>query len=227
MQGVIVPVVFLLVTGLFLWVFEGLYNIPEQGYASLSGLFEIAPVLFIILIPTLCMRSYSEEKKSGTEELLLTDPIPVYRIVLAKFSAVSCFVLFTIVLTGIHWISVYLSGNPPGNMDIGATAGGYSALILTALLFISFGEFASSLSGNSITALVVGVFLCVFFYWGFELISSPVSDAEWRSMIRNFGIFPRYKTLCQGIIDTRDVLYFPIWILFFLVLTGQMIRRSK
>ena len=227
MQGIIISGVFLSVTGLFLWVFDGAYNIPEQGYSSLSGLFEISPVLFLILIPALCMRSFAEEKKSGTDELLFTAPISVYRIVISKFSAVSCIILFTILLTGIHWIAVYLSGNPPGNMDAGVASGGYSALILTAFLFISFGEFASSLSRNQLTAFIIGVFLCTFFYWGFELLSSLMPDSELQLSIRNIGILPHYKTLCQGIVDSRDVVYFLVWILFFSVSTVQIIRRSK
>ena len=228
LQGLIVPVVFLVATGLLLWVFDGAYNIPEQGYASLSGLFELAPVLFLILIPALCMRSFSEEKKSGTEELLLTAPIPVWKIVVAKFSASSCVIFFTIFLTGISWMSVYLLGSPPGNLDAGVTLGGYTALILTALLFVSFGVFTSSLSGNQITAFIVGVFLCIFFYWGFEPVSSLMPDSELQSTIRNIGILPHYKTLCQGIVDSRDVIYYLVWIVFFPVLTGMNVfaRRS-
>ncbi|MCL1943670.1 MAG: ABC transporter permease subunit [Candidatus Azobacteroides sp.] len=226
-QGPAIPVVYLLISGLFLWVFPGSFNIPGQGYSDLTGLFTVSPVLFLILIPALCMRSFAEEKKTGTEELLFIRPVTVGQIVFSKFLAVSSIILFSLLLTGIYWISIGFLGSPLWNIDSGAAIGGYAALILTALLFVSVGEFASSLTGNQIIAFVAGIFFCTLFYWGFELFSSILPGSEWQLLIRNIGVLPHYQTLCRGIVDSRDVIYFIVWILFFSALTIRIHQRTR
>jgi ABC-2 type transport system permease protein len=226
-QGIVIPVIYLLITGLLLWVFDGSFNILSQGYSSPDGLFTISPVILLILIPALCMRSFAEEKKSGTEELLFTRPVRIGQIVFSKFLASSIVILVSIILTGIYGISVWLLGSPPGNIDLGVTGGGYIALIMTAFLFISIGEFSSAVADNQITALIIGIFFCTFFYWGFELISSAISSSELRIFIRNIGIIPHYQTLCEGLTDSRDIVYFIVWISIFLTLTSSVNKRSR
>lgn len=226
-QGIVIPAVFLSVTGSLLWVFNGSFNIIEQGYSSIEGLFMISPVILAVLIPALCMRLFAEEKKSGTDELLFTRPVRTGQIVISKFLAASSMILIGIALTVIYPISVYLCGNPPGNIDTGITIAGYLALIMTTFLFISIGEFSSAVTDNPITAFMIGIFFCILFYWGFELIAASVSSPELGSFIRDIGIRPHYQTICEGLIDTRDIIYFVTWISVFLFLTTFINKRSR
>ncbi len=225
-QMLVIVGIFLLISGLFLWFFSGSYNLLEQGYSSLDGFFILSPVLFLIIVPALTMRSFAEERKSGTAELLFTKPIHMRQIVLSKFFAVITIIFIAILLTLIYAISIYLLGNPVGNIDFGTTTGGYIAIILIACLFSSIGIFTSSLSNNQIIAFITGVFLCTFFYWGFELFVSlfPPSIGLF---IKELGILPHYQTLTQGIVDSRDIIYFIVWITFFLALTTWINKRSR
>ncbi|HSH19324.1 MAG TPA: ABC transporter permease, partial [Draconibacterium sp.] len=117
--GTLVIVVFLLLTGLFLWVFPGVYNIPDNGYASLEGLFLLAPWVYLFLVPAITMRSFADEKRSGTIEILLTHPVSDIKLVLAKFFAGLTLVVFSLLPTLLYFLSVYLLGNPVGSIDVG------------------------------------------------------------------------------------------------------------
>ena len=165
--GTMVSVVFLVVTGLFLWVFSGNYNIPDSGYASLKGLFEIAPWIYLFLIPAITMRMFSDEKRSGTMELLLTRPVSEIRLIFAKFLAALFVVLLTLLPTLIYFFSVYSLGNPVGCVDTGATWGSYTGLLLLAVIYLTIGLFTSSITDNQVVAFISAVFICFFWYSGF------------------------------------------------------------
>ncbi|HLN72034.1 MAG TPA: ABC transporter permease, partial [Prolixibacteraceae bacterium] len=123
LTGYVVIFVFLLATGLFLWVFPGNFNIPEGGYASLDGLFSLAPWVYLFLVPAITMRLFAEEKRLGTMEVLLTRPISVFKIVLAKYFAGLLLVIISLLPTLIYFYSVFTLGNPVGTMDTGGTWG--------------------------------------------------------------------------------------------------------
>ena len=144
--------VFLLVLGLFLWVFPD-SSILDYGYAGLESLFNTAPYLFMFLIPAITMRSLAEERKEGTFELLLTRPLTDGQIVLGKFFACILLVLFALIPTLVYYYSVYSLGDPPGNVDTGAVIGSYIGLFLLGSGFAAIGLFASSVSKNQIIAL--------------------------------------------------------------------------
>src|ERR1035437_5773021 len=139
--GYIVVIVFLLMTGLFLWVFGGNYNIPDGGYATLEGLFAIAPWIYLFLIPAITMRMFSDEKRNGTIELLLTRPITELQLVIVKFLAALVVVILTLLPTLIYFLSVYYLGNPVGSIDIGATWGSYIGLFFLAVIYLTIGLF--------------------------------------------------------------------------------------
>ena len=168
--GYIVIVVFLLVTGLFLWVFPMQFNIPDYGYANLDGLFILAPFVFLFLIPAITMRSFAEEKKTGTLELLMTQPLSDMQVILAKLLAGITLVIFSLIPTLVYFYSVYSLGLPVGNLDSGAIWGSYIGLLFLGAAFVAIGIFASSISDNQIVSFIISVFLCFFFYMGFELI---------------------------------------------------------
>jgi ABC-2 type transport system permease protein len=217
--GYIVITVFLLATGLFLWIFPGNFNIPEAGISSLENYFILAPWIFMFLIPAITMRSFSEEKRTGTIELLLTRPVTEWHIVLAKYFAGFILVALAIIPTLVYFYSVYMLGNPPGNIDTGSTWGSYIGLLLLAGTFISVGLFASVLSENQVVAFIIGFFLCFFFYSGFDSIASLDFWGQSGLLISYLGISEHYASISRGVIDSRDLVYFIGFILVFLTLT--------
>lgn len=225
--GYLVIGLFLVAVGLFLWVFEGPYNIPNSGFASLAPFFELAPWIFTFLIPSITMRSISDEEKAGTLELLLTKPITSWQLVLGKYLGVVALILMTLVPTLIYVWAVYNLGNPLGNLDIGATIGSYVGLILLASTFAAIGLFTSSLSGNQIVAFISGVGLVFLFYYGFEGLAQYNALGKLDQYIEQIGIKTHYKSISRGVLDTRDLIYFISLILFFLYLTTQRLIKNR
>ena len=170
--GYLAVAVFLLVTGLFLWVFPGTYNIPESGYATLDGLFSLAPWLYLFLVPAITMRFFADEKRSGTIEILLTHPVSDFKLVLAKFYAGLVLVIFSLLPTLLYFLSVYLLGNPVGSIDVGATWGSFIGLFFLAAIYVAIGVFASATTDNQIVSFIFAMLLSFIFYLGFEFIAS-------------------------------------------------------
>jgi len=197
--------VFLLVLGLFLWVFPD-SSILNYGYAGLDSLFSTAPYLFMFLIPAITMRSLAEERKEGTFELLLTRPLTDWQIVLGKYFACVTIVLFALLPTLVYYYSVYTLGTPGGNIDTGGVIGSYIGLFLLGAGFCAIGLFASSISKNQIIAFTVAVFLCFFFYSGFDSLSQILSLQSLG--LENLGITEHYQSVSRGVLDTRDLVYF-------------------
>jgi ABC-2 type transport system permease protein len=139
-DGYIVVIIFLLTTGLFLWVFGSNYNIPDGGYATLSGLFDIAPWIYLFLIPAITMRMFADEKRNGTIELLLTRPLTEMQMIVAKFAAALVVVILTLLPTLIYYLSVYYLGNPVGAIDSGGTWGSYIGLFFLAVIYLTIGR---------------------------------------------------------------------------------------
>jgi ABC-2 type transport system permease protein len=225
--GYIVIGVFLLTNGLFLWVFPLQFNIIEFGYANIDGLFLLAPFVFLFLIPAITMRSFADEKKTGTIELLLTKPLSDLQIILAKYFAGFVLVLFSLIPTLIYFVSVYRFGLPPGNIDIGATWGSYIGLMFLGASFVAVGIFSSSISDNQIVSFILSVFLCGFAYLGFEFIYSLELFGKIDLFIRSLGISAHYASMSRGVIDTRDLVYFFSFIAFFLLLTKISLEYRK
>ena len=221
-----VIIVFLLIVGLFTWVFaDG--NILAQGYASLDTLFFMAPWIFIFLISAITMRSFSEEINQGTFEILSTKPITDFQIILGKFLAAVCLVAFSVLPTLLYFYSVYQLGLPKGNIDMGATWGSYIGLILLGGCYASIGIFSSAATSNQIVAFVLGMFLCFFFYVGFQQISNLSLFGGWDSFIQNLGIQYHYDSISRGVVDSRDLVYFGSLISFFLGLTYIVLDSRK
>jgi ABC-2 type transport system permease protein len=225
--GYIVISIFLITNGLFLWVFPMDFNILETGYANLNGLFMLAPFVFLFLIPAVTMRSFADEKKSGTIELLFTQPLTDFQIILAKYLAGFLLVLFSILPTMIYFITVYYLGFPKGNMDIGATWGSYIGLLFLAAAFVAIGIFSSSLTDNQIVAFLIAVFISMFAYLGFDFIYNMAFFGKVDLFIRSLGINAHYTSMSRGVIDTRDLVYFLSVIAFFLLLTRLTLESRK
>jgi ABC-2 type transport system permease protein len=225
--GYIVITVFLLINGLFLWVFQGDFNILDFGYANLDGLFMIAPFVFLFLIPAITMRSFAEEKRTGTIELILTKPLTEFEIVMAKFLAGFVLVIFSLLPTLVYFFSVYQLGLPKGNLDMGGMWGSYIGLLFLGASFVAVGMFASTLTDNQIVSFIVAVFLCGFLYMGFDFIYSFALFGKIDLLIKSLGINDHYGSMSRGVIDTRDVLYFLGLISLFILLSKYSIERRK
>src|SRR3954468_21082064 len=172
--GYLVIAIFLLLNGLFLWVFDGQYNILKSGFADLTPFFTISPWILIFLIPAVTMRSFSDEKKQGTLELLLTKPLSIWEIVNGKFLGSLFLIILAIVPTFIYVKVISNLGLPEGNIDMGSTIGSYFGLLFLIAAYSAIGIFTSTLSENQIVAFIIAVFLCFFFYFGFEGLSTLI-----------------------------------------------------
>jgi ABC-2 type transport system permease protein len=223
----IVITVFLLINSLFLWVFTGDFNIFDFGYASLDGLFMIAPFVFLFLIPAITMRSFAEEKRTGTMEMILTKPLTELEIVLAKFFAGFILVVFSLLPTLIYFFSVYYLGLPKGNLDMGGMWGSYIGLLFLGASFVAIGMFASTLTDNQIVSFILAVFLSGFLYVGFDFIYSFDLFGKFDLLIKSLGINDHYVSMSRGVLDTRDMLYFLGIIVFFILLAKFSIERRK
>lgn len=216
--------VFLLVLGLFLWVFPE-SSILNYGYAGLDSLFNTAPYLFMFLVPAITMRSIAEERREGTFELLLTRPLTDWQIVLGKYLASLCLVFFALLPTLVYYYSVYTLGNPQGNIDTGGVIGSYLGLFLLGGGFVAIGLFASSISKNQIIAFTVAVFLCFFFYSGFDSLGQLLSLQS--LSLEHIGITAHYQSVSRGVLDTRDLAYFVILAGLFICLTLFVLLKQR
>ena len=219
--------VFLIINSLFIWVFPMHFNIIEGGHANLDSLFAVAPFVFLFLIPAITMRFFSDEKKSGTIEMLLTKPLSDLQIILAKYLAGVCLVFLSLLPTLVYYFTVYYYAAPTGNVDTAAIIGSYIGLLLLGAGFIAVGVFASSLTENQIVSFIIAVFLCGFAYVGFELIYSLDIFGSFGLLVKSIGMYEHYLSMGRGVIDTRDVIYFLSVIAVFIILTKIKLESRK
>jgi ABC-2 type transport system permease protein len=227
LTGYIVIGVFLVITGLFLWVLPSESNIIEYGYANVDGLFIIGPFVFLFLVPAVTMRSFADERKSGTIELLFTRPLTDFKIILAKYLAAVALVVLSLLPTLIYYITVYYFAMPPGNIDSGGFWGSFIGLFLLGAVFVSIGIFSSAVTDNQVVSFVVAVLLSFFMYLGFQFIFSLSLFGDLDLFIKNLGISAHYSSISRGVVDTRDLIYFFSVIGLFLFLTKFSLARRK
>ncbi len=202
--GYLVISLFLLLNGLFLWVFKGEFNVLDYGFADLSSFFLLAPWIFLFLIPAVTMSSFADEKKQGTLELLLTKPISHLKIVLGKYLGALILIIIALIPTLLYVITIYLLGDPVGNLDLASVLGSYLGLLFLISSYTAIGIFASSITSNQIVAFIVGVFICFLFYFGFDGLADYFSSP----LIDKLSMNSHYKSMGLGVLDTRDLLYF-------------------
>jgi ABC-2 type transport system permease protein len=214
--GYLVIAVFLIVNGLFLWIFNDDYNILNAGFSDLTSFFFISPWLFLFLIPAITMRSFSDEFRLGTIEILKTKPLSNWQIVFGKYVGALVLIILALIPTLIYVLSIYKLGNPIGNLDTGSTIGSYLGLLFLASAYTSVGIYTSTFSNNQIVAFIIAAAICFFLFYGFEALA----DMGISESLRSFGMNDHFKSISRGVIDTRDVIYFISITLFFLFLTN-------
>lgn len=218
--------VFLIGIGLLMWVFPDT-NILDYGYASLEPLFSFGPYVFMFLIPAITMKSFAEEKRTGTIELLQTLPFTDAQIILGKFFAGFFLVFFSVMPTIIYYYSVSELGNPVGNLDTPGIIGSYIGLVLLGGVFTSIGVLSSALTGNQIVSFILAAFLCFFFYSGIDSIASINVWADWSYIISEIGIMAHYTSISRGLLDLKDIVYFVSLIAVMLLFTQLIIGSRK
>ncbi|MBM3915220.1 MAG: gliding motility-associated ABC transporter permease subunit GldF [Sphingomonadales bacterium] len=217
LTGYMAVAVFLIAAGLVLFVFED--NILDFGYATLERFFLLAPWLLLLLIPAITMRSFAEEFRTGTYELLATQPLSKTQLVAGKYFGALLVVVVALLPTLLYGIAVESLSAGEG-LDKGATLSSYLGLLLLAAVFTMIGLYCSSLTTNTVVAFLAALVLCALLYYGFAAISRlPVLTGGADYWMEWLGIDQHYQSISRGLIDSRDVIYFFSLVLLFFVLT--------
>ena len=227
--GYVFILIYLITAGLFHWVISGdmQTNLLEGAEADLIPFFNLSPVIFLVLIPAITMRSIAEERRTGTIELLFTRPISDLKILLAKYFAGVTLLIVALLPTLIYYISMYNLGNPVGIIDGGATFTSYLGLILLGSTFVAIGIFASTLTSSQIVAFILAMFLCWLFYNGFQLLGSFSLMGKFDSVIQYCGITYHYDGIKRGVIDSKNIVYFITIITLFIYAALTVIKSLK
>jgi ABC-2 type transport system permease protein len=224
LTGYVAVVVFLLINSLFLWVLPGDLNIIDAGYASLDSFFTLAPWVFLFLIPAITMRMFAEEKRTGMLEFLMTKPLSDLEIILAKYLGGIFLVTISILPCLVYFWSVSVLGNPPGNIDAGAVTGAFIGLFFLAAIYVAIGILASALSENQIVSFIIAIAMCFIAYIGFDYLAQWPGLQKMDTLLLNLGINEHYKSISRGVIDSRDIVYYLVAIVLFLLLTKTRLQ---
>ena len=227
LTGYLIIGVFLFINSILLWSDFSDRNILSYGYADMDIFFSTAPLFFLLFIPAISMRVFSEEYSSGTIENLITKPITSLQIILAKFLAVFVLVLFTIFSTLIYVVSIYFLGESVGNLDLAGITGSYFGLIFLCGLFSSICVYASSLSNNQIISFVFAILLNTLFYFGFDVLSELSVFKNFDLIIQQIGISFHYEMMSKGLVKLSDIIYFLSFTILFIKLTELVITERK
>ena len=223
--GYLVISVFLVINGLFLWVFKGDFNILNAGFADLNSFFYITPWFFIFLIPAITMRSFSDEIRLGTIEILKTKPISSWQIIMGKYLGSYLLIILALIPTLTYVYTVNRLGSPVGNLDFGSTLGSYFGLLFLVGAFTSIGLFASTLSNNQIVSFIIGAIFCFILFYGFDALADLINYNNFQ--VDSLGMNSHFKSISRGVMDSTDIVYFISVSYLFLYLTKLKFEASK
>jgi ABC-2 type transport system permease protein len=217
-------VIFLMLAGALTFYLGGLY---ERGQADLQPFFNFHPWLYLFLIPAVSMRLWSEERKSGSIELLLTLPVTMWQAVFGKFLAAWAFVGLALVLTFPVWITVNYLGDP----DNGVILASYLGSLLMAGAFLAIGACLSAATRNQVIAFILTVVVCfLMLLAGFPLVLDAISALFPQVMVdavAQLSFLTHFAAIAKGVIDLRDVVFFLLTIGFWLVACAVVIDLKK
>ncbi|MBM3438131.1 MAG: gliding motility-associated ABC transporter permease subunit GldF [Bacteroidetes bacterium] len=222
----IVMGVFLVITGIFMWLIQE-NNVLDLGIASLQVMFNIAPYILIFLVSAITMRSLSEERRLGTIEILTTRPVSDTAILLGKYFAAVGLIVFTLLPTLFYYYTINQLADPLQGVDSGATWGSYMGLVLLAASYASIGLFASSLTDNQIVSLIISMVLCFFWYGVLSLLGDIKALELIGKSLEWFSLDFHYQSISRGVLDTRDIVYFLGFIATFLGGTKLVFESRK
>lgn len=223
--GYLVIGVFLAICSIYLWIFDGDYNVLDSGFADMGPFFTLTPLVFLFLIPAVTMKSFSDEFKQGTIELLLTKPVSVWQLVLGKFTAIVFLVTVAILPSVIYYVMLFNYGLPEGSIDTGSTLGSYFGLLFVISTYAAIGLFCSSITENQIVAFVLSAITCFFLYFAFDGLASYFPDFE--NSVSVLGMHHHFQSMARGVIDTRDLTYFISMTVAFLSFTVFKLKSQR
>ncbi|SFC51326.1 ABC-2 type transport system permease protein [Parapedobacter composti] len=226
LTGYLVIGLFLLATGLLLWVFPDT-SILAYGYTTIESFFHLSPYLFLFLIPAITMRTIAGERNEGTWELLLTRPVRLWEIVLGKYLGSITIVALALVPTLLYYLSVYRLALPVGNIDSGAVIGSYIGLFLLGGAFAAIGMFASALTRNAIVAFLIALALSFLLFYAFDALSGLQLFSTYAYQVSALGIQAHYEAISRGVLDSRDLAYFLSIATLFLALTQLTLAADR
>ncbi len=225
LTGYITIILFLLVSGLFLFVLPD-SNIFDFGYATLDKFFELAPWILLFLVPAITMRTLADEFKGGTFEILQTRPLSRWQIVLGKYVSILIVLLFVIIPTLVYVFTIK-SLSTQGGIDGGGILGSYIGLFLLAAVFAAIGLCCSGFTNNAVVAFLVSAFACLVLYFGFSALSRlPFLANGPDYYVEMLGIDFHYRSISRGVLDSRDLVYFISIIFLFLLITVKNLRKK-
>lgn len=224
--GYLVIGLFLVLTGLFLWVFKGSFNIFDYGFADLGNFFLLAPWVFLFVIPALTMKSFAEEKKLGTLELLLIKPLSLWQTVFGKFFGTLAMALLALLPTLLYVITIYRLETDLGNLDLGVVLGSYMGLFFLLASYTAIGLFASVHTDNQIVSFIISMALCFGLYHGFDALATLFPTGELNLVVKRIGMKVHFDGFARGILDSRDLIYLGSITVFFLVLTAARLKNG-
>ncbi len=223
LTGYIAIIVFLLVNGLVLFVFDD--NIFDFGYATLDRFFQLAPWVLLLLIPAITMRSFADEFKTGTYEILQTRPLTRWQIITGKYMGCLLVVFIALLPTIVYIFSIQRLSSGEG-LDTGATIGSYIGLFFLAAVFTAVSICCSSFTSNAVVAFIASLIGCALLYYGFSAVSRLPALANGPDYyIEMAGIDFHYHSISRGLIDTRDIVYFGSVIFLFLLITNRNLLK--
>lgn len=226
-MGYLVIGLFLVVNGLFLWVFRGQYNILDSGFSNLTPFFTLAPWVFLFLIPAITMKSFSEEIRQGTLELLMTKPLSAWQVVLGKYFGALGLVVLALLPTLLYVVTLLSLQKTESELETGVIIGSYFGLLFLGGCYAAIGIFASILSPNQIVSFILAIFLCFISFFAFDALGELNLMRFWGFGLEDLGISSHYRSISRGVIDTRDLIYFFSYIIFFLALTKFSLTSKK
>ncbi|HTO39138.1 MAG TPA: ABC transporter permease subunit [Brumimicrobium sp.] len=225
--GYVFMLIFVVTSWLFLWVIDGEPNLLNGGVADLLPFYNLAPLILLILIPAITMKSFADERKMGTIELLYTRPITDFSILMAKYLAGVTLVVISLLPTVVFYFSMYYLGSPVGVIDSGAVAMSFLGLIMLGASFVAIGIFSSTITSNQIVAFIFAMFLCWFAFSGLSLLGSYATFAGLDSVIRYASLDYHYDSIKKGVLIFSDVVYFSGVIFFFLFASHNVLTAIR
>lgn len=221
--GYLVIGIFLVLSGLFLFVFEGDFNLIDFGFADLAPFFLLVPWLFMFLIPAITMRTFTTERNLGTLEMLVTRPISIRELIIGKYLGALVLICIALLPTFLYVYCLSVLGEIPFNIDYGVTIASYLGALLLATTYTAIGVFCSSVTANQIVSFLLAALLTFLMYYGLEGISNYTG---YNDVIAALGLKFHYESMARGVVDTRDLIYMVSITIFFIALTELSLRLT-
>jgi ABC-2 type transport system permease protein len=225
LSGYLILGVFLVSLGLIVWVFPDT-SVLEYGFADLEPLFVYTPYVFTFLVPAITMKMIAEERKSGTWEILMTSPLSIPKIIVAKYAAALTLIVVALLPTLVYYYSVVQLGDPVGNIDHAGFFGSWIGLVFIGAVFASIGILGSALTSHQIVAFILGVFISFLLYFGLTALVQLQVMSPFALFLEELSLSYHYQSMSRGVIDAQNIAYFLTVIVLMLGLTGILIRRK-